>query len=166
MGEAETRREVRRPEASPRRPPGAATMAGRGGTVLATRVGMVRNGNRSRHHFDIVSCAADRPVGRPATPVVVCHSACEMGRRRGLDYGHSTGIAGERTHALRGAARGTDGPGLSTSRLRRRPWLCSRVRVLRPESRLGAGRPATLIYRKFWCDRFPQKSSIDDKHRP
>uniref|UniRef100_A0A2S2PNH6 Uncharacterized protein n=1 Tax=Schizaphis graminum TaxID=13262 RepID=A0A2S2PNH6_SCHGA len=55
-------------------------MAGPGGSVLASRVRILRNGNGSRHRLSDVWRAADPPVGEPAAPVEVCHSACEMGR--------------------------------------------------------------------------------------
>lgn len=43
--------------------------------------GRLRNGNGSRHRSCVPCCrAAGPPVGGPAAPVVVCHSACEMGR--------------------------------------------------------------------------------------
>lgn len=91
--------------------------------------------------------AADPPVGGPAAPVEVCHSACEMGRSPKRGRIPNSADAG-RTRPPR---TGGDGPatGKWTRRLRRRPWLCCRgERDLRPDGRPTADRPVAHKYTK------------------
>lgn len=88
-----------------------------------------------RSSGDDVRVSRCRPAGRggPAAPVWVCHSACEMGRPPERGRIPLPPTSDTRPDGRCGPAGCVRGGRRWTRRLRRRPWLCCRVRDPRPD---------------------------------